>query len=144
MSNGSSVTCIGLWLGAVIQCDAGAWEGALASNAVGKGWNLIGGGGPQVGNMIVDPRSESVPHIFFFRNYQYPTMYNGISLQTHRGSNTSGHVQANVFTVKARANRVVTVPSKDFKSGQGAAGVIRGPNKDILEDERKKQIYRNF
>ncbi|GER30620.1 hypothetical protein STAS_06572 [Striga asiatica] len=54
------------------------------------------------------------------------------------------HVQANAFTVKERANRVVTGPSKDFKSGQGAAGVIQGPNRELLEDERKKQIYRNF
>ncbi|GER28173.1 protein arginine N-methyltransferase 5 [Striga asiatica] len=68
------------------------------------------------------------------------TMYNGIGLQTPRGSGTSGHVQANAFNLRAKANRVVTGPSKGFESGQGAAGVTRGPNKEILEHDRKRQI----
>ncbi|KAL6544218.1 hypothetical protein OROGR_010715 [Orobanche gracilis] len=66
-------------------------------------------------------------------------MYNGIGLQTPRGSGTDGYIQSNKFFVKPRTNKVAN-ESKGFESGQGTAGVTRKPNKEILEHGRKRQI----
>lgn len=65
------------------------------------------------------------------------TMYNGIGLQTARGSGTNGYVQANKFLVRFRPNKV---ERKDFADGQGQGGVLRKANKDILDHEKKRQI----
>ncbi|KZV19795.1 protein starmaker [Dorcoceras hygrometricum] len=67
-------------------------------------------------------------------------MYNGIGLQTARGSGTNGYVQTNKFFIRSRTNKVVMDSSKGFESGQGTAGVTRKPNKDILEHDRKRKI----
>ncbi|CAN6923615.1 unnamed protein product [Brassica oleracea var. botrytis] len=48
-------------------------------------------------------------------------MYNGIGLQTARGSGTNGYVQTNKFF--------------------GTAGLSKKPNKDIVEHDRKRQIH---
>ncbi|KAL6530814.1 hypothetical protein OROGR_014674 [Orobanche gracilis] len=66
-------------------------------------------------------------------------MYNGIGLQTPRGSGTNGYIQSNKFFVRPRTNKVAN-DSKGFESGQGTAGVTRKPNKEILEHDRKRQI----
>ncbi|KAH9761472.1 cwf21 domain-containing protein [Citrus sinensis] len=66
-------------------------------------------------------------------------MYNGIGLQTPRGSGTNGYIQTNKFFVKAKTGRV-TDSVKGFEAGQGTAGVTRKPNQEILEHERKRQI----
>ncbi|CAD6230943.1 unnamed protein product [Miscanthus lutarioriparius] len=58
-------------------------------------------------------------------------MYNGIGLQTPRGSGTAGHVQASKFVAKPRPS-----PS----SSPSAAGGMRKPNKDIIEHDRKRQV----
>ncbi|KAL2544447.1 protein starmaker-like [Forsythia ovata] len=67
-------------------------------------------------------------------------MYNGIGLQTARGSGTNGYIQANKFFVRPKTNKVVTDSSKGFESGQGTAGVTGKANKEILEHDRKRQI----
>ncbi|KAL8457993.1 hypothetical protein ACS0TY_035750 [Phlomoides rotata] len=67
-------------------------------------------------------------------------MYNGIGLQTPRGSGTNGYIQSNKFFVRPKTNKVVTNSSKGFESGQGTAGVSRRANQDILEHDRKRQI----
>lgn len=64
-------------------------------------------------------------------------MYNGIGLQTPRGSGTSGYVAANKFKLRHRTGPVMT---KEFGEGQGMGGVTRKANKDLLEHERKRQI----
>uniref|UniRef100_A0A0D6QVS6 CWF21 domain-containing protein n=1 Tax=Araucaria cunninghamii TaxID=56994 RepID=A0A0D6QVS6_ARACU len=64
-------------------------------------------------------------------------MYNGIGLQTPRGSGTNGYIQSNKFFVRAKVARV---ESKEFQEGQGAGGVTRKANPDILEHDRKRQI----
>ncbi|KAL6508796.1 hypothetical protein OROHE_021355 [Orobanche hederae] len=66
-------------------------------------------------------------------------MYNGIGLQTPRGSGTDDYIQSNKFLVKPRTNKV-TNDSKGFESGQGTTGVTRKPNKEMLEHGRKRQI----
>ncbi|KAL8499502.1 hypothetical protein ACS0TY_022449 [Phlomoides rotata] len=67
-------------------------------------------------------------------------MYNGIGLQTPRGSGTNGYIQSNKFFVRPKTNKVVTDSSKGFESGQGTAGVSRKANQDILDHDRKRQI----
>lgn len=67
-------------------------------------------------------------------------MYNGIGLQTPRGSGTNGYIQTNKFFVKPKTNKVLVDGGKGFESGQGTAGVTRKANKDILEHDRKRQI----
>jgi serine/arginine repetitive matrix protein 2 len=66
-------------------------------------------------------------------------MYNGIGLQTPRGSGTNGYIQSNKFFVKPRTSKVAE-NMKGFEGDQGTAGVSRKANKDILEHDRKRQI----
>lgn len=66
-------------------------------------------------------------------------MYNGIGLQTARGSGTNGYVQTNKFFVRPKAGRVAD-NSRGFENDQGTAGVTKKANKDILEHDRKRQI----
>ncbi|KAJ6814704.1 uncharacterized protein M6B38_137840 [Iris pallida] len=66
-------------------------------------------------------------------------MYNGIGLQTARGSGTSGYVQANKFFVRPRSN-ANAAPSGDPCSAGSDGGGIKEANKDILEHDRKRQI----
>lgn len=66
-------------------------------------------------------------------------MYNGIGLQTARGSGTNGYIQTNKFFVRSKTNKVAT-EGKGFDPGQGIAGVTRKANKEILEHDRKRQI----
>ncbi|CAH9128544.1 unnamed protein product [Cuscuta epithymum] len=69
-------------------------------------------------------------------------MYNGIGLQTARGSGTNGYVQTNKFFVRPKTNKVVVDAGGKggFGENQGTAGVTRKPNKEILEHDRKRQI----
>ncbi|KAH7834993.1 hypothetical protein Vadar_021877 [Vaccinium darrowii] len=66
-------------------------------------------------------------------------MYNGIGLQTPRGSGTNGSIQRNKFFARPKSGKVV-VDNKGFVEGQGTGGVSKKPNKEILERERKRQI----
>lgn len=63
-------------------------------------------------------------------------MYNGIGLQTPRGSGTNGYIQTNKFFVRPKSLKVET---KEFQSGQGTGGVKKA-NKEILEHDRKREI----
>lgn len=63
-------------------------------------------------------------------------MYNGIGLQTPRGSGTNGYIQTNKFFIRPRP---LKSQAKEFQEGQGAGGVTRKANKDILEHDRKRQ-----
>lgn len=66
-------------------------------------------------------------------------MYNGIGLQTPRGSGTNGYIQGNKFFIRPRTGKIAE-NTKGFESNQGTGGVTRKPNKDILEHDRKRQI----
>ena len=65
-------------------------------------------------------------------------MYNGIGLQTTRGSGTSGHVQANKFAVRNRASN----GSDRRGNGQqpSSSRPNKGPNAEILEHNRLREI----
>ncbi|XP_006279048.2 serine/arginine repetitive matrix protein 2, partial [Capsella rubella] len=66
-------------------------------------------------------------------------MYNGIGLQTARGSGTNGYVQTNKFLVRPRTGGKPV--GKGFEDDQGTAGLSKKPNKAILEHDRKRQIH---
>lgn len=66
------------------------------------------------------------------------TMYNGIGLQTPRGSGTNGYVQRNVAFMRTRPDRI------QYKTEAAIARQVqaldRMPNSDILDHERKRQV----
>nr|CAB3477560.1 unnamed protein product [Digitaria exilis] len=70
-------------------------------------------------------------------------MYNGIGLQTPRGSGTSGHVQASKFLAKPRPPSTSAADGggtpNPLPTGSGLDG-MRKPNKDILEHDRKRRV----
>lgn len=65
-------------------------------------------------------------------------MYNGIGLQTARGSGTSGYVQRNLSFVK------VAKPKVDYKTEDEIrrfeSEYTKPPNQEILEHHRKRKI----
>ena len=74
-------------------------------------------------------------------------MYNGIGLQTARGSGTNGYVQTNKFFIKPRTTSGGGPPGgphrpplHDAADGGGGLGGMRKPNKEILEHDRKRQV----
>ena len=64
-------------------------------------------------------------------------MYNDIVLQTPRGLGTNGYIQSTKFSIRPKPARV---EGKGFEEGQGAGGVTKKANQDILEHDRKRQI----
>lgn len=70
----------------------------------------------------------------------YPaTMYNGIGLQTARGSGTNGHVQRNFAAVRPGKRE-----GNSYKAEEDMAKLDRqinkAPNQEILDHERKRKI----
>ncbi|XP_061196464.1 serine/arginine repetitive matrix protein 2-like [Saccostrea echinata] len=65
-------------------------------------------------------------------------MYNGIGLQTARGSGTNGYVQRNLSFLRKHKDRV------DYKSEEELKKLdeqlIKQPNKEILDHERKRKV----
>uniref|UniRef100_A0A0C9PRV7 SRRM2 protein n=1 Tax=Fopius arisanus TaxID=64838 RepID=A0A0C9PRV7_9HYME len=61
-------------------------------------------------------------------------MYNGIGLQTPRGSGTNGHVQRNWAIVRKTKDRV------DYKSEEKGDQLNKQPNKEILDHVRKRKV----
>ena len=66
-------------------------------------------------------------------------MYNGIGLQTARGSGTNGYVQTNKFFIRPKTTKN-PADNKGFGPDQGTAGLGKKANKAILEHDRKRQI----
>ncbi|CAL4888971.1 unnamed protein product [Urochloa decumbens] len=72
-------------------------------------------------------------------------MYNGIGLQTARGSGTNGYVQTNKFFIKPRTTGggpggPHRPPLPDAAGDGGGLGGMRKPNREILEHDRKRQV----
>ena len=72
------------------------------------------------------------------RVYPYIKMYNGIGLETARGSGTNGYVQRNASFVRAKRDRV------DYKTeeqiAKAEAHTRREPNQGIIDHERKRRL----
>ncbi|CAG2160342.1 unnamed protein product [Oppiella nova] len=65
-------------------------------------------------------------------------MYNGIGLQTARGSGTNGYVQRNMSFVKQMKDKIQYKSEDDFKRLERELN--RVPNQEILEHQNKRQI----
>ena len=65
-------------------------------------------------------------------------MYNGIGLQTVRGSGTNGYVQNNLSFVKQTRDKVKYRDEDDLKRLE--AQVNPEPNEEILDHQRKRKI----
>ena len=65
-------------------------------------------------------------------------MYNGIGLQTARGSGTNGFVQRNLSHVRVNKERVEYKPDEDVKKLEAYAS--RKGNAELLAHERKRKI----
>ncbi|EJW79632.1 hypothetical protein WUBG_09459 [Wuchereria bancrofti] len=65
-------------------------------------------------------------------------MYNGIGLQTARGSGTNGYVQANLANLLLSKKRVAYNSEADIKRAE--AEINKQPNKELLEHNRKRHI----
>lgn len=67
------------------------------------------------------------------------TMYNGIGLQTARGSGTNGHVQRNFAAVRPGKRE-----ANSYKTEEDLARLDRqmnkAPNQEILDHERRRKI----
>lgn len=65
-------------------------------------------------------------------------MYNGIGLQTPRGSGTNGYVQRNMSFVPKSREKVNYRTEEDIKKLDALAN--KKPNEGILAHERKRMI----
>lgn len=65
-------------------------------------------------------------------------MYNGIGLQTARGSGTNGYVQRNLSFIRTTKDKIDYRTEEDFRKLD--ATVNRPPNQEILAHQRKRQI----
>uniref|UniRef100_A0A0N5AJ86 Cwf21 domain-containing protein n=1 Tax=Syphacia muris TaxID=451379 RepID=A0A0N5AJ86_9BILA len=65
-------------------------------------------------------------------------MYNGVGLQTARGSGTNGYVQANRARLQMPKNRVAYNSEDDIKRVD--ARLFKKPNPEILEYMKKREI----
>ncbi|KAK3587267.1 hypothetical protein CHS0354_034412 [Potamilus streckersoni] len=65
-------------------------------------------------------------------------MYNGIGLQTARGSGTNGYVQRNVAFIKKHKDRVDYKSEEELKKLD--AQLVKQPNREILDHERKRKV----
>lgn len=63
-------------------------------------------------------------------------MYNGIGLLTPRGSGTSGYVTTNKFNLRSGAPQ----RSFDQNSLSDAGPIQRGPNRGILDHNKKREL----
>ena len=65
-------------------------------------------------------------------------MYNGIGLETARGSGTNGYVQRNMSFIRRHKDNV------DYKSEEELrkldSQLTRGPSREILDHERKRKV----
>lgn len=66
-------------------------------------------------------------------------MYNGIGLQTPRGSGTNGHVQRNMSFVRSNKKDNINYRTEDDLKKLEAT-TNRQPNLEILDHERKRKI----
>lgn len=65
-------------------------------------------------------------------------MYNGIGLETARGSGTNGYVTRNLAFIKNKKSRVDYKTEDELKRLDWELN--RQPDKGILEHERKRQV----
>ena len=67
-------------------------------------------------------------------------MYNGIGLQTPRGSGTSGYVSMNKFNLRARPSRTDNYRDSEKEIKLQGEAVTRKANKELVERAKKREI----
>lgn len=65
-------------------------------------------------------------------------MYNGIGLDTARGSGTNGYVQRNLSFIRNHKDRIDYKSEEELKKLDQA--MIKQPNKEILDHDRKRKV----
>ena len=65
-------------------------------------------------------------------------MYNGIGLQTARGSGTNGYVTRNLGFVRNSKDKIQYKTEEDIKRSE--AFLQKQPNQGILDHERKRKL----
>ncbi|ESO97732.1 hypothetical protein LOTGIDRAFT_152826 [Lottia gigantea] len=65
-------------------------------------------------------------------------MYNGIGLQTARGSGTNGFVTRNLSFIKKHKDRIDYKSEEEVKKLEQS--LVKQPNQDILQHERKRKV----
>lgn len=65
-------------------------------------------------------------------------MYNGIGLQTPRGSGTNGYVQRNFAVVRKTKEKVNYRTEAELEKIEASSN--KSANKDILDHERKRKM----
>ncbi|KAL5016739.1 hypothetical protein ScPMuIL_006328 [Solemya velum] len=68
----------------------------------------------------------------------WASMYNGIGLQTVRGTGTNGYVQRNLSFVRKHKDHVDYKSEEELKKLDAA--LLKGPNREILDHERKRKV----
>ena len=67
-------------------------------------------------------------------------MYNGIGLNTPRGTGTNGFVQKNFAALRTRKDQVKYKTDEDLRQMDTIDSVFKVPHHDILEHDRKRKI----
>ncbi|XP_050739850.1 serine/arginine repetitive matrix protein 2-like [Eriocheir sinensis] len=65
-------------------------------------------------------------------------MYNGIGLQTARGSGTNGYVQRNLALVRTSKSKIDFRTEEELQKAADSA--VRGPNAEIREHAKKRAL----
>ena len=65
-------------------------------------------------------------------------MYNGIGLQTARGSGTNGFVQRNAAFIRTRKDKVEYRSENDLAKLEKS--IHKAPNKELMEHQWKRKI----
>jgi len=65
-------------------------------------------------------------------------MYNGIGLDTARGSGTNGYVQRNLSFIRRHKDKVDYKSEEELKKLDSQT--MKGPNREILDHERKRKV----
>lgn len=65
-------------------------------------------------------------------------MYNGIGLETPRGSGTNGYVQRNVAFLRMRSEKINYKTDADIARTERAQNRI--PNRGIIDHERRRKV----
>ncbi|VDK85718.1 unnamed protein product [Litomosoides sigmodontis] len=88
---------------------------------------------------IIVAHEDNRRHSFHLNTLLEPhDMYNGIGLQTARGSGTNGYVQSNLANLLLSKKRVAYNSEADIKRAE--AEINRKPNNELLEHNRKRHI----
>ena len=89
-------------------------------------------------NQLCFEKTTTAPGLWLAHHLLPATMYNGIGLQTPRGSGTNGYVQRNLAFVKSKKDRVDYKDEDELRKLEQSMN--KQPNQEILDHERKRKV----